>query len=361
MRLSATSPSLVSLQTTCPIDISAPVSTISTGNGSLTFCSKTQNVTAFTTSSTAFCCASSIQWQRNGADIAGATNFSFTPTVTGTYRCIVSDVAGCTSASSNSLNLTVLPLPSAAISPSGNQEICQGDSIIISAPVQTGYTYQWYKNNQVVQNQVSSALTLKTAGNYKVLVTSSNGCTKFSAIKKLTVYKPAIQAFGPTTFCAGGNVVLGSSVNNATVWQWYRNNALISGSTNQYHIATQSGSYKVAATAVSGCTAFSNSIQVSVNCRTEEEIDQETDALSIRPNPAVYETTIEFSLEEDDAISLKIIDPQGRLIRTVAEMNHFTAGRNRIQLATENLQDGMYLIQLTTRKQQSVKRLFIAR
>jgi hypothetical protein len=67
---------------------------------------------------------------------------------------------------------------------------------------------------------------------------------------------PAISAGGPTTFCAGGNVVLTSSSSTGNVWS--------NGATTQAIIASTAGNYSVTVTDANGCTAQSSLTAVSV-------------------------------------------------------------------------------------------------
>ncbi|MBK7683213.1 MAG: hypothetical protein IPJ26_12465 [Bacteroidetes bacterium] len=194
IRLRSTSPSLFSVQTTTDLYIDAPNSTISLSTNNLTFCSKTETLTV---NSGWF-----PQWQLNGVNISAATNYDFKPSASGIYRCLVSD-DNCSRLSTNQIAVTVKALPNAAISPSSSTEICIGDSVAVSVPLNPNYSYQWYKSTSLLSGQTSNQYMAKAAGNYKVVVTGSNGCTKTSLASKISVYRPKINAFGPTSFCLG--------------------------------------------------------------------------------------------------------------------------------------------------------------
>ncbi|HEV8369321.1 MAG TPA: Ig-like domain repeat protein [Pyrinomonadaceae bacterium] len=73
---------------------------------------------------------------------------------------------------------------------------------------------------------------------------------------------PTITPGGPTSFCTGGSVTLTSS--SASGNQWYLNGNPIAGATNQQYVATVSGNYTVAITAL-GCTSTSVATTVTVN------------------------------------------------------------------------------------------------
>ncbi|HYV90251.1 MAG TPA: immunoglobulin domain-containing protein [Chitinophagales bacterium] len=75
-----------------------------------------------------------------------------------------------------------------------------------------------------------------------------------------------INAFGSTTFCSGGSVVLSkNSAANFSAYQWKRDGAVISGQTTTSTTATVAGSYTLVATNSCGNTGTSNAISVTVN------------------------------------------------------------------------------------------------
>jgi hypothetical protein len=75
---------------------------------------------------------------------------------------------------------------------------------------------------------------------------------------------PPVTVTGSTTLCQGESVVLQSAA--APSYQWFRDNVLIPGATQQSYAATQAGSYLVRITNTNGCQTFSNvPVIVSVN------------------------------------------------------------------------------------------------
>ena len=68
---------------------------------------------------------------------------------------------------------------------------------------------------------------------------------------------PVISAAGPTTFCSGNSVTLNSSSASSYIWS----NSL----TTQNIVVNTAGNYFVTQTAPNGCTAISNSINISIS------------------------------------------------------------------------------------------------
>ncbi|MFM8317195.1 MAG: cohesin domain-containing protein, partial [Bacteroidota bacterium] len=118
--------------------------------------------------------SNTIQWRRNGTDIAGATNNTLTASDAGAYTARVTSSTGC-AATSNAVQVTVRPNSASTVSAS----ICQGQS----------YSF--------------GSQSLTSAGTYNRTVTSANGCDSVITLN-LTVnptYNSSIQAsilFGNT-------------------------------------------------------------------------------------------------------------------------------------------------------------------
>ncbi|HLP53377.1 MAG TPA: M43 family zinc metalloprotease [Fluviicola sp.] len=172
----------------------------------------------------------------------GATTQSITVPTSGTYT-VTTASGGCTSPASAGITVTVNPTPSApTISASGPLTFCAGGSVVLTSSSATGNLWSTGATTQ--------SITVTASGTYTVTRTSG-GCTSAaSAGTTVTVNPvpaaPTISAGGPTTFCAGGNVVLTSSSASGNVWS--------TGATTQSITVSTSGTYTVNVTA-SGCTS----------------------------------------------------------------------------------------------------------
>ncbi|MFN5293120.1 MAG: gliding motility-associated C-terminal domain-containing protein, partial [Flavobacteriia bacterium] len=164
-----------------------PIPTV-TANGPLTFCQGSSVVLTATGGGT-------YVWNLNGAVIPNATSSSLTATQAGNYTVTVTNANGCSATSSVQV-LTVNPLPQPTITASGAVNLCQGQSITLSTG--TFDSYLWSSG------QISSSITVSTAGTYSVNVTSG-GCTGTSNTIVVTINPvPAAAISGTATVCENG-------------------------------------------------------------------------------------------------------------------------------------------------------------
>jgi len=139
---------------------------------------------------------------------------------------------------------------STAITPSGTTNICTGGSqVFIANP---GASYTW-SNGATTQS-----ITANVAATYTVTVTDGNGCTATaSVILNINApTPPTITIYGDTVFCAGGSVMLESSLASSYNWS--------NGATTQAITVTTSGMYSVTVSS-NGCTSTSATQSVTVN------------------------------------------------------------------------------------------------
>jgi hypothetical protein len=209
-----------------------PPASISAGSAT-TFCSG-GNVMLSANAGTGL----SWQWQRNGADISGATGSMYAATVTGSYTCILSN--NCGSATSNAVSVTVNTPPSISQQPA-NAFVCAGSNTSISLVVAgTGLTYQWKENGNNLSNGAvyggATTATLSFTGtpanlDLKQYTCSVSGTcppsvTSTAATLSVGSATPAIVISGNGTLCSGaiGNfTALPQNAGLAPAYQWKKN------------------------------------------------------------------------------------------------------------------------------------------
>ena len=148
--------------------------------------------------------------------------------------------------------------PTATITPVGTSTFCQGGSVLLNSSTGTNYTYEWYKDGNIINGEVTSSYLASTAANYTVKVIDGACNTTSTATQVIVNSIPSnlVNASGNTTFCQGGSVTLTAQGVGTYLWS--------NGSINQSITATQNGNYSVVTTN-NGCSSTSSLNSVTVN------------------------------------------------------------------------------------------------
>ena len=180
----------------------------------------------------------------------GATSQSISVTSSGSYSVTLTNANGC-SATSTPTIVTVNPLPTPIITPSGATTVCNGGSATLTATTATNYLWSTGATSQII--------SVTTSGSYSVTVTNANGCSASSTPTVVTLVPlptPTIEPGGPISFCNGGSATLTAA--NATNYLWS------TGATSQSITVTTAGAYSVTVTNADGCSASSTPTVVTV-------------------------------------------------------------------------------------------------
>jgi len=203
------------------------------------------------------------QWQKNNANVLGATAASYTTpaTVSGdnnsSFRVIVTNPV--TSVTSNAATLTVNPAP---VGPTittqpANQTVTVGHTATFSV-VATGtapLSYQWQKNNANISGATAASYTTPATvsgdnnSTFRVIVT--NSVTSVTSTSATLTVNPASVGPTITTQPVSQTVTVGQTATFSVVasgtapltYQWQKNNTNISGATSASYTtpATVSG------------------------------------------------------------------------------------------------------------------------
>ncbi len=258
--------------------------------------------------------ATSYSWSFPGGNPSTSTqtNPIVTFNTTSTYTISLTAYNGSLS-NTYTQSITIHASPNVTISAIPTN-ICSGSSATLTA---TGATnYQW-SNGLGTSNTInvypSSSTTYTVTG-------TTNGCSA-SASAHINVFATP-QA--PTISIISNNpIILQSSAPSGN--QWYKDNNIISGATNQTYQVVENGTYLVKLTS-NGCTSDpSNSILInslSIN-------DYSSDKITIYPNPAQDILYIQTNYNFLEAL---LYDNLGRLITSSSEH----------QLNLENATNGVY-------------------
>ena len=239
--------SAASAATTVTVNPTPAAPTLTAG-GATTFCSG-GSVTLTSTTGNAYL------WSN------GATTQSITATASGTYTVQVSSAAGCQSAASNAITVTVNPTPAApSITAGGATTFCSGGSVTLTSS--TGTSYLW-SNGATTQS-----ITATTAGTYTVQVSNASGCqSAASAATTVTVNPTPAITLGTITNPSSCGSATGSIAVNGTGSGTISWSGTASGSASVASFPTTipnlgAGSYTIVVTSGAGCA--SNSISGSL-------------------------------------------------------------------------------------------------
>lgn len=206
---------------------------------------------------TTFCAGGSVVLTSSAASgnvwSTGATTQSITVSAGGSYTVTTTNGTACTSAPSAATVVTVNPLPATpAINAGGPTSFCAGGNVVLTSSSATGNIWS--------NGATTQSTTVSTSNTYTVSVNNGTCISNASAPVTVTVTTtpstPTINASGPTTFCAGGSVVLSSSSPTLNTWS--------NGATTQSITVTAGNTYTVTA-GNTGCSATSSPITVTVN------------------------------------------------------------------------------------------------
>ena len=189
----------------------------------------------------------------------GDTTSTITATQTGTYSATMkTSGAGC-SFSSNTVNVVVSANPTATVSSTLGNTICDGSSVDLTAP--TGMSsYKWYQGGTQITGANSSTLSVTTAGNYQVEVTNSSGCSTLSTAYGMmvkTLPTGTISNASSLEFCEGDSVVLSGPSGMTYAWS--------TGATSSSITVSNTATVGLTITNSGGCSSALTSVDVIEN------------------------------------------------------------------------------------------------
>jgi len=173
----------------------------------------------------------SYQWQKNGANITGATSASYTTPITTTadsgsaFAVVVTNTAGTVTSAAATLTVTAAAVAPTITTPPANQTVTAGQTatFTVVAGGTAPLSYQWQKSGVNIAGATSASYTTQvttttdSGSTFDVVVTNTAG-TVTSAAATLTVNAaptPAIQV-NPTSINFGNDVV-GTNLSQALI------------------------------------------------------------------------------------------------------------------------------------------------
>ena len=209
-------------------------------------------------------------WNTPSGVLTGA---SISATEAGSYQVSATGTNACPSVS-NALQVNVVSPQPLAVSPSGDVEVCSGESIELTA--QTGFSnYSW---TGPATGLTGSTVSVNEAGNWFVSATDANGCNSVSEPVQITFIQPLVPGLTPdedSFLCIGSSLSL-SADDGFSNYVWTGPGGSIAA---QVISASVAGDYFVSATDINGCNTVSEVIGISFFSETELNISPTGDIL----------------------------------------------------------------------------------
>ncbi|HRG02131.1 MAG TPA: M43 family zinc metalloprotease [Bacteroidia bacterium] len=108
-----------------------------------------------------------------------------------------------------------------------------------------------------------------------------------------------------------------------------------------------------------GNNIFIDDINIDISTATKD-ITETIDAVNLFPNPAVNVCSLKFNLNQTKSLSITIYNLLGEKVQTITK-NVFESGEHELKFNTNNLSNGMYIVQLNDGSRAINKQLVISK
>jgi hypothetical protein len=264
--------------------------------------------------------ASNLQW-------VDSTHISIFPDSTTSY--LITGSSQCRNSDSALITVYITPAPAVTIT-AGSNLICPGDTTQVCAPA--GYiSYNWNTGN------TTACINTTSAGNYYVTIGDTGNCNITSNHLSISNYPPTTVSTNVT-----GDTLKGF---NATSYQWFLNDTVITGATDSIYIAKTGGSYTLQITDSNGCIENSNPIVITgINNEPSEN------NIAVFPNPTSTGWQLNVSGEWIGSAA-EIFDATGRSVfkSTIASQHSM--------IEITGIANGVYELRLAQQGYTTVKKL----
>ncbi|PLX30528.1 MAG: hypothetical protein C0600_08090, partial [Ignavibacteria bacterium] len=261
-------------------------------------------------------------------------------TTPGMYYCIAQNTHGQTGYS-DTVYVTVLPLPHSTVTLSGSNPLCDGDTLVLDAG--SGFVSYFWNTGERTQT-----IEVLQEGDYHAEITDLNGCTGYTDTVQVTVLpaplKPVITRTDDDLHAP-----------SATVYRWYRNGQRVPAAITQDLHITQPGSYQVEIINSYGCSALSDPFPVTVLDIADQPLPSSI-RIAVYPDPARDVATLKVDLADSEAAGIWLVDVLGRRLH----LSDIPRGTSSLELPL-NLTDvptGMYHVVVQT-AERAVTRKFM--
>lgn len=257
---------------------------------------------------------------------------------------VTNPTTGCLA--NDSINITILQLPVVNLGSDTTQ--CAGTVLLNAGNV--GATFLWNDGSSL------QTLNVSTNGNYYVTVSNALGCSTTDTILVTINPLPVVgfvafpsavctqsAAFTLTGGSPAGGVYSGTGVTGSTF------DPATAG------VGTHPLTYTITS-ATTGCVN-SSSQNILINDCTGIEESLLENSLSIYPNPATEMVNLNITNVNSSAISIVIMDMQGKVVYSISEKTNAAAYNKQVNIS--ELAKGFYYIKVATETETTTKKLIV--
>jgi PKD repeat protein len=203
-------------------------------------------------------------------------------------------------------------------------------------------------------NATTQAIQVTATGNFTVTTTNSNACNGVgSSAPTAVTFTATPTAAG--SFTVNGNVVtFSNSSTGATSYSWDFGDFTNSSASAPVHAFAANGSYTVVLTAINGNCTDTQSFTVAITLAIDELAGVEN--INVYPNPATESFVVVFDNQNNQAVTIEMIDQMGRVIQSN------TIEQSGVQVSefnTMNVSNGMYSIRISSNGNALTKRMVV--
>jgi hypothetical protein len=138
--------------------------------------------------------------------------------------------------------------PTLKLSAITKNHVCTNDSLKLSVAASIGASsIQWYRNSAPLSSGMNLDYWVKNFGVYQCIITNVSGCEDTSNPITISLKSAPSASFSniKNGFCKNDSVMLYSIKNSMYAYQWYKNNAPISGFIDTFIIIKNVGLYSL--------------------------------------------------------------------------------------------------------------------
>ena len=286
------------------------------------------------------------EWRRDGKVFAQSSSPTQVVSTSGTYQVSIKDTVCLYRGISNELRFDV-PKPISLTIQAPITSVCEGEKITLEAKTSTT-SFVWQKNNAVIE-QNTLTIEPKISGLYR-LASYNEQCkdSVYSASVPITI-KP-LPDVTVETEAKGGiynhpSVKMTAKTENASSYQWYRDEKVVPNATKYYYETNVSGTYRVAIEQ-NGCNQLSRPLSINIFVPLVTENDRSEDLIRVYPNPSNGQFSVTLPPYLQGA-TLQLFDNLGKSIASIS---------NSDTIITQQLPVGSYFLKISQNgKTSSVK------